>query len=51
MRLGEFRTITRELGNEYIIRLSDYTGENNEAYDNIEVDIVTKDTIYLRKIK
>lgn len=51
MRLGELRTKTREKNNKLKIKLSSYQNiqYNQENYD-LEVDIITDDTIYLRII-
>ena len=49
MRLGEFRTKTRNLDNSYVLRVSNY--EDGTVYEDLEIDIVTKDAIYLRRVK
>lgn len=49
MRLGEFRTKTRNLGNHYILRVSDY--EDSTVYEDLEIDIVTSEAIYLRRVE
>lgn len=48
MRLGEFRTRTRELENKMIIRLSDY--DNGKCY-NVEIDMISDSEIFLRKME
>lgn len=47
MRLGEFKTKTREFDGRQIIYLSDYT---DGTVKELEIDIVTKDAVYLRTI-
>ena len=49
IRLGEFRSLTREKDNRLFIRLSDYNDLGN-AVKVLEVDIVTDDAIYFRVI-
>ena len=49
MRLGEFRTKTKNLDNRYVLRVSNY--EDGTVYEDLEIDIVTKDAIYLRRVK
>lgn len=47
MRLGEFKTKTREFDGRQIIYLSDYT---DGTVKELEIDIVTENGIYLRTI-
>lgn len=47
MRLGEFRTKTKNLDNHYIIRMSNY--DDGTVYDDLEIDIINNEAIYLRK--
>lgn len=49
MRLGEFRTKTKNLDNKYLIRVSNY--EDGTVYEDLEIDIVTSEAIYLRRVK
>ena len=52
MRLGEFRTKTRDCENKLKLRLSVYdTIEHNEnGYVELDIDMVTDDVVYLRMI-
>lgn len=50
MRLGEFRTKTKNLDNGFIIELSDYD-DLSEPTKELDIDIVTKNKIYLRMVK
>ncbi len=51
MRLGEFRSKTKELDNRLIIRLVDYfTDGGMEIYD-IDIDIATENELFIRLIK
>ena len=51
--LGVFRTKTRELDNRLNIRLSVYDDIewNENGFIELELDIVTEDSIYLRGVK
>lgn len=49
MRLGEFRTKTREQDNRLFIFISNYE-DNTVTYDEVELDIITPNAIYLRRI-
>ena len=53
MRLGEFRTKTKNLDNSKFIRISVYDTIklNSDGYVDVELDIVTNDTIFLRPVK
>lgn len=50
MRLGEFRTKTRDCPNKLRIKLSVYDDikHNRNGYVDLDIDIVTANTIYLR---
>lgn len=48
MRLGEFRTLTREMDNKLIIRLSCYDQEKGVTTHNLEWDMCNDNEIYLR---
>lgn len=48
MRLGEFRTLTREMDNKLIIRLSCYDQEKGVTTHNLEWDMSNDNEIYLR---
>ena len=52
MRLGEFRTKTRDCENKLKLRLSVYDAiEHNEnGYVELDIDMVTDDVVYLRMI-
>ena len=52
MRLGEFRTKTKDSENKKEIRLSIYNiiTHNRNGYVNLDIDMVTDDYIYLRVI-
>lgn len=49
MRLGEFRTKTREQDNGLSIFISNYD-DNTITYDECELDIITSTAIYLRRV-
>ena len=49
MRLGEFRTKTREFENKLHIFISNYE-DNTVTYDECEIDIITDNAVYLRRI-
>ena len=53
MRLGEFRTKTRGLDNRLNIRLSVYDDIkwDENGFMELELDVVTEDSIYLRGVK
>lgn len=48
MRLGEFRSITRDLDNKLVIRLSCYSEEKGVTLHNLEWDMSNDNEIYLR---
>lgn len=52
MRLGEFRTKTRECENKLNIRLSvyDLIEHNENGYVELDIDMVTDDNVYLRVV-
>lgn len=52
MRLGELRTKTRELDNGLFIRLSVYEDIvcNSDGFVELELDVVTDDSVYLRGV-
>lgn len=52
MRLGEFRTKTRDCENKLKLRLSVYDAiEHNEnGYVELDIDMVTDNVVYLRMI-
>lgn len=51
MRLGEFRTLTRELDNKLLIRISNYDSDGGyNATDDLEFVLVTDNVIYLRRV-
>lgn len=52
MRLGEFRTKTKDSENKKEIRLSIYNviNHNRQGFVDIDIDMVTDDYIYLRVI-
>lgn len=52
MRLGEFRTKTKDSENKKEIRLSIYNiiNHNRQGFVNLDIDMVTDDYIYLRVI-
>lgn len=52
MRLGEFRTKTRDCENKLKLRLSVYdTIEHDEnGYVELDIDMVTDNVVYLRMI-
>ena len=49
VRLGEFRTKTRDFDNKLIIKLCEYHKEGNIIKD-VEIDMVNDHEIYLRCI-
>ena len=53
MRLGEFRTKTKDSENKKEIRLSIYNviTNNKQGYINLDIDMITDDYIYLRVIE
>lgn len=53
MRLGEFRTKTRDCENKLKLRLSVYDAieHNGNGYVELDIDMVTDNTIYLRRIE
>lgn len=53
MRLGHLRTKTRELENKLKIRLSVYDNIqwNDDGFVELDLDVVTDDSIYLRVVK
>ena len=53
MRLGEFRTKTKELDNGKQIRLSIYNviSHNRQGFIGLDIDVVTDDCIYLRVVE
>ena len=53
MRLGEFRTKTRDCENKLKIRLSVYDDikHNADGYIELDIDMVTDNNIYLRPTK
>ena len=51
MRLGEFRTMTREMDNKLIIRLSCYDTEKGVTTHNLEWDMSNDNEIYLRVVE
>ena len=52
MRLGEFRTKTRDCENKLKLRLSvyDVIEHNENGYVELDIDMVTDDVVYLRMI-
>ena len=52
MRLGEFRTKTKDSENKKEIRLSIYNiiNHNRQGFVDLDIDMVTDDYIYLRVI-
>lgn len=50
MRLGEFRTKTRDLDNKLIIKISTYDQEKGVQIYDAEIDIVNDHELYLRII-
>lgn len=52
MRLGEFRTKTRDCENKLKLRLSVYgvIEHNENGYVELDIDMVTDDVVYLRMI-
>ena len=52
MRLGEFRTKTRDFENKLCVRLSVYDdiNYNSEGFVELELDMVADDNIYLRRL-
>lgn len=52
MRLGEFRTKTRDCENKLKLRLSIYDAiEHNEnGYVELDIDMVTDGVVYLRMV-
>ena len=48
MRLGELRTITREMDNKKIVKLSCYDTEKGARTFNLEWDMSNDNEIYLR---
>lgn len=48
IRLGMFRTTTRDLDNKLFIRLSDY--DNGKCYA-VDIDFVSENEIFLRKLE
>lgn len=52
MRLGEFRTKTRDFENKLMLRLSvyDVIEHNENGYVELDIDMVTDDVVYLRMI-
>lgn len=53
MRLGEFRTKTKELKNGLKIKLSVYDSimHDENGYVELEMDIVTENDIFFRVVK
>ena len=53
MRLGEFRTKTRDCDNRLRIKLSVYDTieHNRNGYVKLDIDMITDNTIYLRRIE
>ena len=51
MRLGEFRTNTREMDNKLIIRLACYDETEGVTTHNLEWDMSNDNEIYLRVVK
>lgn len=51
MRLGEFKSKTKELDNRLIIRLVDYFHDGGMQIHDIDIDIATENEIFLRIIK
>lgn len=53
MRLGEFRTKTRDCENKLKINLSVYDDikHNTDGYIELDIDMVTDNVIYLRTIE
>lgn len=52
MRLGEFRTKTRDCENKLKLRLSVYDAieHNEDGYVELDIDMVTDGVVYLRMI-
>lgn len=50
MRLGEFRTNTREMDNKLIVRLACYDDVKGVTIHNLEWDMSNDNEIYLRMI-
>lgn len=50
MRLGELRTLLREADNKLILKVSEYDTEKGVSVFDTEIDIVTENEIYFRKI-
>jgi hypothetical protein len=52
MRLGEFRTKTRDCENKLKLRLSVYDAieHNKNGYVELDIDMVTDNVVYLRMI-
>ena len=50
MRLGEFRTVTRDLDNKLIIRLSCYDDVKGVRTFDLAWDMCNNDELYLRVI-
>ena len=48
VRLGMFRTMTRDLDNKLFIRLSDY--DNGKCYA-VDIDFISENEIFLRKLE
>lgn len=49
MRLGELRSITKDLDNRLFVYLSNY-GQNGEEVQVLEVDIATDNALFLRVV-
>ena len=49
MRLGEFRSITKDLDNRLFVYLSNYDG-TGEHVQKVEIDIATDNAIFLRVV-
>lgn len=50
MRLGEFRTKTRDLDNKLIICLSNYQDNQYNIVEELDLDMCTDNKIFLRII-
>ena len=50
MRLGEFRTKTRDLDNRLIICLSNYTDNSYDVIEELDIDLCNDNMLFLRII-
>lgn len=52
MKLGEYRTHLKEKPNKLDVKLSVYEPiDSKKGYVDLEIDVITNNTVYLRPIK